>query len=96
MIDKKIDEKESEKMRLIYNHYINKQDEIKKFTQFRFDEVFGKFIPKVTISPEQITKLNNFFSENKVKININIKFNLFKPRKKKNVDTEPNATPYYE
>ena len=32
MIDKKIDEKEGEKFRSIYNHYINKQDEIKKST----------------------------------------------------------------
>ena len=29
MIDKKNDEKEGEKLRSIYNHYINKQDESK-------------------------------------------------------------------
>ena len=40
MIDKKIDEKEGEKLRSIYNHYINKQDEIKKITQFKFEEIF--------------------------------------------------------
>ena len=29
-------------------------------------------------------------------MNINIKFNFFKPRKKKNIDNEPSAPPYYE
>ena len=60
MIDKKIDEKEAEKIKSIYNHYLNKQDEIKKSTKFRVEDVFGKNIPKDTISPEQITKHNNF------------------------------------
>ena len=62
MIDKKIDEKEGEKLRSIYNHYISKQDEIKITTQFRVEEVFGNIIPKDTISPEQITQLNNFLA----------------------------------
>ena len=34
MIDTKIDREEVEKLRSIYNHYVNKQDEIKKSTQF--------------------------------------------------------------
>ena len=59
MIDKKI-EKEGEKLRSIYSHYINRQDDIKKSTQFKVEEVFDNSIPKDTISPEQITKLNNF------------------------------------
>ena len=63
MIDKKIDEKEAENLKSIYNHYLNKQDEIKKSTQFRVEEVFGNIIPKDTISPEQITKLNNFLAK---------------------------------
>ena len=58
MIDKIIDEKEGQKLRSVFNHYINKQDEIKKSTQFKFEEFFGNIIPKDTISPEQITKLN--------------------------------------
>ena len=29
-------------------------------------------------------------------ININIKLNLFKPRKKNNINIEPSAPPYYE
>ena len=64
MIDEKIDEKESGKLRSIYNHYINKQDEIKKSTQFKIEEVFGEIVPKDTISPEHIAKLNTFFSQN--------------------------------
>ena len=60
MVDKKIDEKEGEKLRQIYNYYINKQDEIKKSTQFNVEEVFGNIFPKDTISREQITKPNIF------------------------------------
>ena len=63
MIDKKINEKEGEKLRSVYNHYINKQDEIKKSTQFRVEEVFGNIIPKDTLSPERITKLNSFLAK---------------------------------
>ena len=61
MVDTKIHEKESEKLRSIYNHYINKEDEIKKSTQCRFEEIFGNSNPEDTISPKQIAKLN-FFS----------------------------------
>ena len=60
MIDKKIDEKEAEKLKSIYNHYFGKQDEIKKSTQFKVEEVFGNKIPKDIISPEQTTKPNIF------------------------------------
>ena len=60
VIDKNFDEKEGEKLRSIYNHYINKQDEIKRSTQFRIEEIFANIIPKDTISPEQITKPNIF------------------------------------
>ena len=63
MIDKKIDEKDDEKLRSTYIHYINKQDEIKKSTQFKVEEVFDNIIPKDTTSPEQITKLNNFLAK---------------------------------
>ena len=63
MIDKKVDGKQGEKLRLIFNHYINKQDEIKKSTQFKVEEVFGNVIPKDTFLPEQTTKLTYFQSE---------------------------------
>ena len=36
-----------------------------------------------------------FFSQNNVNINIDIKINFFKPRKKKNIDILPSAPPYY-
>ena len=60
MIEKNIEEKEGEKMRSIFNDYINKQDEIKKSTQFKVEEVFGNIIPTDTTSPKQITELKNF------------------------------------
>ena len=78
MIDKEIDEKEGEKLKSIYIHYVNKQDKIKKTTQFKVEEVFGKIIPKDFISPEQITKPN----VNNVNVYFSLKMNLFEPRKK--------------
>ena len=95
MIDKKIDEKEAEQLKQIYNHYVDKKSEIMKNTQFKVEGIFTDVISKDTISTEQITKLNIFFSQNDVNININIKFNFFKPRKKKNIDIEPSALPEY-
>ena len=47
----------------IDNQYINKQDENKISTQFKFEEVFGDIIPKDTVSPEQIAKLNYFLAK---------------------------------
>ena len=63
MIDKKIDEKEAMELTKIYNHYINKRSEIMKNTSFRVEDVFGDVISKDSISPEQITKLNNFLAK---------------------------------
>ena len=60
MIDKKIDRKESEKLKQIYNHYIDKRKEIMNSTKFKVEDVFGDVISKDSVSPEQITKLNNF------------------------------------
>ena len=96
MIDKKIDQKEAEQLKQIYNHYVDKKSEIMKNTQFKVEDVFGDVISKDSISPEQITKLNNFFSKNNVNININIKINLFKSRKEKIKNYEPSALPAYE
>ena len=67
-----------------------------KNNKFKVEDVFGDVISKDSISPEQITKLNNSFSQNNLSVNINIKINLFKPRKKKNIDIEPSAPPYHE
>ena len=60
MIDKKIDQKEAEKLRQIYNHYIDKKKDIMKSTKFKVENTFGDVISKDSILPEQITKLNNF------------------------------------
>ena len=83
MIDKKIDEKEAQELKKIYNHYVDKRKEIMNSTKFKVEDIFGDVISKDSISPEQITKLDNFFSQTNVNININNKINLFKPRKEK-------------
>ena len=64
-------------------------------TSLKVEDVFGDVISKDSISPEQITKLNNFFSKNNVSVNINIKFIFLKPRKEKNKNYEPSAPPEY-
>ena len=63
MVDKKIDEKESQELKKIYNHYLDKRSEILKNTQFQVEDEFGDIIYKDTITPEQITKLNNFLAK---------------------------------
>ena len=62
-IDKKIDEKESEQLKQIYNHYIDIKSEIMKNTQFKVEDVLTDVISKDTISTEQMTKLNNFLAK---------------------------------
>ena len=63
MIDKKIDEKEASELKKIYNHYIDKRKEIMNSTKFKVEDIFGDIISKDSISPEQITKLNNFLAK---------------------------------
>ena len=92
MIDRKIDQKAAEQLKQLYNHYIDKKTEIMKNTQFKVEDVFTDVISKDTVSTEQITKLNIFFSQNDVSMNIKINFNLFKPRKEKII---PSAPPEY-
>ena len=61
MVDeKKTDQKEAVQLKQIYNHYIDKREEIMKNTSFKVEDVFGDVISKDSISPEQITKLNIF------------------------------------
>ena len=62
MTDKKIDEKEANELKKIYNHYRKKRKEIMKNTSFKVEEVFGDVISKDNFSQEQITKPNNFFT----------------------------------
>ena len=63
MIDKKINEKESEQLKQIYNLYFDKKSEIMRNTSFKVEDVFGDVISKDSISAEQITKLNNFLAK---------------------------------
>ena len=63
MIDKKIDEKEANQLKQIYNHYVNKKSEIMKNTQFRVEDTFSDVFSKDTFSTKQITKLNYFLAK---------------------------------
>ena len=63
MIDKRIDQKEAEQLKQIYNHYVDKKEEIMRNTSFKVEDVFNDIIHKDTISTEQITKLNNFLAK---------------------------------
>ena len=63
MIDKKIDQKEAEQLKQIYNHFIDKESEIMKNTSFEVEDVFDNVINKDSISPEQITKPNKFLAK---------------------------------
>ena len=83
MVDKKIDEKETQDLKKIYNHYLDKRKEINKNTNLKVEDVFGDVISKDHFSQEQINKFKKFLSKKNVKVNINFKFKLFKPRKEK-------------
>ena len=96
MVDKKIDKKEAQELKKNYFHYIDKTSEIMKNAPLRVEDVFGDVISKDYFSQEQITKLNNIFSQNKMNINKNIKINLFKPTEKRTFDYQPSAPPCYE
>ena len=63
MIDKKIDEKEAQELKTIYNHYKDKRSEIMKNTSFKVENVFGDVISKDNFSQEQITKLDDFLAK---------------------------------
>ena len=63
MIDKKIDEKEANQLKQIYNHYVNKKSEIMKNTQFRVEDTISDVFSKDTFSTKQITKLNYFLAK---------------------------------
>ena len=65
MVDKKIDEKEIQELKKIYNHYPDKRKDIMKDTQFKVEDVFGKVITKDNFSQERITELNNFSAKTK-------------------------------
>ena len=59
MIDIKIDETEALELKKIYNHYLDKRKLIMDPTNLEAEDILGDVISKDSISPEQITKLNN-------------------------------------
>ena len=63
MVDKRIDEKEAQELKQIYNDYLDKRKEIMKNTRFRVEDVFGDVLSKNNFSQEQITKLNIFLTK---------------------------------
>ena len=63
LVDKKIDEKESEKLKSIYNQYITKRKEIMENTKFTVEDFFGKLDLSENISGEQIRTLNAFLAK---------------------------------
>ena len=46
MVDKKLDEKETQDLKKIYNHYLDKRKEIMKNTKLKVEDVFGDVIRK--------------------------------------------------
>ena len=60
---KKIDQKEAEELKKIYNHHIDKRSELMKNTSFKVKYVFGVVISKDNFSQEQITKFINFLAK---------------------------------
>ena len=63
MMIKKIDEKEASELKKFFNHYVDKRKEIMDSAKFKVEDIFGDVISKDSISPEQITKLNNFLAK---------------------------------
>ena len=63
MVDKKIVEKDTEELKKIYNHYLDKSKEIMKNTSLKAEDVFGDLISKDNFSQEQTTKPNNFLAK---------------------------------
>ena len=63
MVDEKIDEKEALELKKRFNHYLDKRKETMDSTKFKVEDIFGDVISKDSISPEQITKLNNFLAK---------------------------------
>ena len=57
---RKIDQREAEELKKIYNHYLDERKEIMTNTRLKVEDIFGNLIFKDSISPEQITKHNHF------------------------------------
>ena len=62
-IHEKIDQKEADELKKLYNHYPDKRKEFINSTKFRVEDIFGDVIFKDSLSPEQITKHNKFLAK---------------------------------
>ena len=60
IVDKKEDEKESEELKKIYNHYLDKTKGNVQITQYKVEDIFGAIVSKDNYSQEQAIKLINF------------------------------------
>ena len=63
MVDKKIDETETQEIKKIYNHCLDKTTDIGMNTHFKVEDVFGDFLGTDRILPEQKSKLDSVLVE---------------------------------
>ena len=63
LVDVEIDEKESEELKSIYNHYITKRKEIMKNNKVTVEDIFGRLDLSDNISKEQIQTINAFLAK---------------------------------
>ena len=62
MVDEKIEDKQAQELKKIYNPYHDKRKEIIKKTEFRVEDGFVDIVRKDSISLEQITKPDKFLA----------------------------------
>ena len=62
MVDEKLDEKEAQELKKIYNQYLERRKKIMKNTQLKFEDIFDDIINEDTISQDQLNKLNIFLA----------------------------------
>ena len=53
MVDKKVDDKDAQELKKLYNHSLDKRTDIMKTTQFKEEGVFGDTLGNESVSPEQ-------------------------------------------
>ena len=58
MVIEKIDEKEAQELKKIYNHYLDKRKDIMNGTKFKVEVIFSDVFSKDPFSEEKITKPN--------------------------------------
>ena len=60
MIDKKPDDKRAQRIRKMYNHYLDKRSDVMKNAHFKVQDVFGATSGKEDFSRKQITNIIKF------------------------------------